>query len=203
MESQDSGNREKPGFDLFPSRRMDRAYPGWVWFAGISAVTGGIIAGAVTLYLVGIDFHVGIILFYATLSLLLPISGHGVLNFRVWGKIALMVLSASTVLVTFASGIHGFAFADVTASPRETRGMLDWVVVYGWMASNLYVLLRLLLDRGKASLFHAAVSNSPRQGTRIRGPVYYYVFLALWYGLIGVALLDHLNLLSLPLASLE
>ncbi|MBI4773509.1 MAG: hypothetical protein HY788_04890 [Deltaproteobacteria bacterium] len=181
-------------FRLFPAARLNRDYPFWVWFAGVLSISGSIIAGSLVLYLISIDFPMPIILFYLLMAVLLPICGHGVLNFRRWAKSLTTVVVGSLILVTISSGVVRLAFASTPSS----RGMVDVIVTYGWLMANIYVLIRLLMDRGERSAFNSPTKTVDTESRK--GPIYYYAFLILWYGVIFIALMDHMGAVSLPLA---
>jgi len=180
-------------FQLFPADRLNKDFPFWVWFAGVLSISGSIIAGCLVLYLISIDFPKVIIFFYLLTAVFLPICGHGVLNFRKWAKNLLTVIVASILLVTVASGVSRIAFADIPSA----RGIVDILVTYGWLLANAYVLVRLLMDRGERSPF--SFPTRPVSTESRKGPIYYYAFLVLWYGVIFIALMDHIGVISLPL----
>jgi len=181
-------------FQLFPPGRLNKEFPFWVWFAGVLSISGSIIAGSLVLYLISINFPTVIIFFYLMMAVLLPICGHGVLNFRKWAKTLLTFVVGALLLVTIASGVSRLAFAATPSS----RGMVDIVVVYGWLLANAYVLVRLLMDRGEGSLFSAPPKTTDAESGK--GPWYYYAFLVSWYAVIVIAVMDHMGVLSLPLA---
>ena len=182
-------------FHLFPAVRLNTDFPAWVWFAGVLSIAGSILSGSLVLYLISINFSTVIICFYLLMAFVLPICGHGVLNLKKWAKNLLTLAAASILVVTVVSGVHRIAFAGTPSA----RGMVDIAVTYGWLLTNAYVLLRLLMDRGEHSPFNSP--TGPVETESRKRPLYYYAFLVLWYGVILVALMDHIGVVSLPLGS--
>ncbi len=190
------------GFRLFPQERLYVDYPDWIWFSGIMSIAGSVVSGCMMLYLISIDASALLILFYFVMSIVLPLCGHGLLNLKKWAKSSTLLAGVAVVVITLISGVHRVAFADIQSIPPPSPGLVDKLVVYGWILANVYIVSRILMDRGEQSLFNLPRPSRPDQGTfSLGGPIYYYVFVFLWFGLLLAAFLHHVGAVSLPLWS--